>query len=160
RFVRARTAAKTFLDFINPAADQVGLVQFSSLPTLASELTSDMEVVRTAINMGGVWGSTDIASALYAAWGELISRRHRPGSKSVVVLLSDGVPYDAMAAMAAANQLKNAGARVVTIALAPAGQTAPRDFLRAISSSAEDAYAGVTMAELSRIYSSIAESFC
>ena len=62
--------------------------------------------------------------------------------------------------MAAANQLKNAGVRMVTIALVPADQTAARDFLRTISSSIDDAYAGVTAAELSRIYASIAESFC
>src|SRR6185503_5212929 len=130
RFVRARTAAKTFLDFINPAADQVGLVQFSSLPTLASELTSDMEVVRTAIKMGGVGGSTEIASALYAAWCEVIARRHRPGSTPVVVLLSDGYPDAALADLAAAHQLKNAGARLVTIALVPADQPLARDFLR------------------------------
>ena len=83
-----------------------------------------------------------------------------PGSMSVVVLLSDGYPDDAIAAMAAANQLKNAGVRMVTIALVPADQTAARDFLRTISSSIDDAYAGVTAAELSRIYASIAESFC
>jgi RHS repeat-associated protein len=161
RFVRARTAAKTFLDFINPAADQVALVQFSSVATLASELTADIEVVRTAIaHMGRVQGSTDIASTLYAALAELISTRHRPESTSVVILLSDGYPDDSIAAMAAANQLKNAGVRFVTIALVPADQTAARDFLRTISSSADDAYAGVTTAELSRIYASIAESFC
>ena len=49
---------------------------------------------------------------------------------------------------------------MVTIALVPADQPAARDFLRAISSSVDDAYAGVTAAELSRIYASIAESFC
>src|SRR5439155_1407223 len=90
----------------------------------------------------------------------LISQRHRPGSMPVVVLLSDGYPDDAIAAVAAANHLKNAQARIVTIALVPPDQTQARDFLRTISSSVDDAYAGVTAAELSRIYASIAESFC
>jgi hypothetical protein len=159
--VRARTAAKTFLDFVNPASDQVGLVQFSSTPALTAELTADVEEVRTAITqMSRVEGTTDIASALYAAFGELISTRHRPGSTPVVVLLSDGTPDDATEAMSAANQLKNAGVRLVTIALVPADQPLARDFLRTISSSTDDAYAGVTTADLSRIYASIAESFC
>ncbi|HWQ92754.1 MAG TPA: VWA domain-containing protein, partial [Clostridia bacterium] len=164
RFVRSRTAAQTFLDFINQAADQVAVVHFADTAALDSELSSNPEIARETIarlpriSLGA---GTQMDTGLYAALNELISTRHRPGSLPAVVLLSDGYPNDPRAARFAANQLRNSGVRIITIGLVPANEDqAPVEFLRSISSSDEDAYVGVTEAELSHIYASIAESFC
>jgi RHS repeat-associated protein len=160
RFMRARAAARTFLDFINQGSDQVAVVGFSGNAYLASQLSMNPATAREAlIRLPAPGSSTAMDAGLYGAMDELISPRHRPGSLPVVILLSDGYPDDARAARFAANQLKNGGVRIITIGLVPNDPLAA-DFLKSISSSTDDFYTGITGTELAHIYASIAESFC
>jgi Mg-chelatase subunit ChlD len=87
----AKIAAKAFVDLLDPAYDQVGLVSYSTDATLDHQLTNDFEAVKTTIDGISTYGYTNIGGAIEEATGELTSPRAREDSVKVQVLLSDGI---------------------------------------------------------------------
>jgi hypothetical protein len=97
RITRAKQAATSFVDLIE-AQDttqnqQIGLVSFAgeTVTTLDSQLTSDLALVKTAINNIALQPETCIECAAKLANDEFTARG-RPGVKHAAILLSDGNP--------------------------------------------------------------------
>ena len=115
----AKAAARTFVGLLGESGDQAAVIGFSEQPTLAAGLTGDDAVLIAAIDGLASSPGTRIDRALRAAAGELAgSPNRRPGSRGVVVLLSDGTqngPVEPVREVAAA--LKAAGTLVFAIGL-------------------------------------------
>ncbi|MEO8083614.1 MAG: VWA domain-containing protein [Ardenticatenales bacterium] len=115
----AKAAARTFIHLVAAAGDQAAVVGFNDEPVLAAGLTRDTDVLVAAVDGLGSAPGTRIDRAMRAAAGELAGSPNRfPGSRGVVVLLSDGTqngPIEAVYDVAAA--LKTSGALVFAIGL-------------------------------------------
>jgi len=147
-----RTAAKDFLDRMDPSRDQVALVSFADVPLLNARLTSWPGSIRTEIDALVASGNTNIGDAIGMAQAELASGRHRPGSQPIIVLMSDGQPNRGGDPVAAAASAKAAGTRIFTIGL---GSEVDPDLIRTMASSSADAFMAVTSADLAAIYGRI-----
>jgi len=115
----AKAAARTFVGLLGESGDQAAVIGFSEQPTLAAGLTGDDAVLIAAIDGLASSPGTRIDRALRAAAGELAgSPNRRPGSRGVVVLLSDGTqngPVEPVREVATA--LKASGTLVFAIGL-------------------------------------------
>jgi len=154
-FEQARAAMEDFARVIDLNANQVAIVYFSDDATLAQPLTSDATAIQRALNQNASGGGTSIETGLRAARQELSSARRRASALPVIVLLSDGGTQDRAATISEARQLKDAGVRIVTIALP--SQDLDTQFMRELASLPSDAYQTPSMAELAAIYASLAE---
>lgn len=88
---QAKEAAKTFVQFEdwNPDSDQIGLVSYSSLPTLDQGLTGDFNLVTDAIDTLAANGATATGSAINDATDELNANGNE-NALHFQVLMSDG----------------------------------------------------------------------
>ncbi len=115
----AQAAARSFVGLLTAAGDQAAILGFADQPVTAAGLTSDRAALEAAIDGLATSPGTRIDRALRAAAGELAgSPQRRPGSRGVVVLLSDGTqngPVEPVHEVAAA--LKAAGTAVFAIGL-------------------------------------------
>ena len=148
-----RAAAKTFLDRLDPAIDQAGLVSFADTPILNQRLGAWHGGLRAEIDALVASGNTNIADAILAAQAELVSARHRPGSRPVIILFSDGAPNRGGDPLAAAAGAKAAGTRIFTIGL---GADLDPDLMRSIASAPGDAFLAPSSGDLAAIYERIA----
>ncbi|HSD83337.1 MAG TPA: VWA domain-containing protein, partial [Anaerolineae bacterium] len=149
----AKHAAKSFVDAMHLANDQVGLVSFSSEARLDQRLTHQAGLVKQAIEALASDRVTNIAAAITTAQQELVSNRHNPAALPVIILLSDGQPTAGGNPLTAAQAAKQAGTRIITIGL---GRDVNADLMRAIASAATDYHAAPTSADLLAIYLEIA----
>lgn len=154
--LEARNAASDFVDLMNLLEDQTGdaitVVAFNDSAYLVEPFAFERGQVVQAIQNIGEGGGTDIASGLNAATAQFIATPPPAPARRVMILLSDG-QSDPAAAIAAAEQAKTQGLRLVTIALGDAD----RDTLSQIVSSPTDYYETTDPATLLDIYSEIAE---
>ncbi|MET0625293.1 MAG: VWA domain-containing protein [Pyrinomonadaceae bacterium] len=155
RLASAKAAAKSFVDNLQLATDQVGIVSFSSGGQLNQPLTHDGARAKAAIDSLGASGGTNIGSGITSARIELTGVRHNPNSAPIMILLSDG-ENSAGDFVGPANTAKAAGIRVITIGIAGA---APAQ-MRSIASSPNDFYFAPTSEDLEWIYAVIAGSVC
>jgi PKD repeat protein len=88
----AKTAAKDFIDLLDPLQDHVGLVSYSDSATLGHALTTDFNAVKSAINGLTATGFTNIADAIAVANQEFADHGRSPGVVWVEILLTDGLP--------------------------------------------------------------------
>ena len=88
----AKQAAKTFIDFLDPASDQVGLVSYADTATLNEQLQTTFNDVKTAIDGLTASGATNIGDGIAKGNDELSSVRARANSTKIMILLTDGIP--------------------------------------------------------------------
>ena len=151
-----KAAAQNFVDLMDFAQDQVGLVSFSDNGTLDQSLTLDGNVVKSAIASLDSGGYTNMTEALVLAQAELTSERHDTTARPVILFMSDGVPAGgdtAALALAAAQEAKDAGTRIFTIGLG----SVDTNLMRQLASEPGDYYFAPASADLNAIYHAIAE---
>lgn len=148
----ARTAAKGFVDRLEPGTDQVSLVSFSDSATVNQVLASYAGALRVAIDGLSAGGSTNMADGLARARAELDSARHRPANAKAIVLLSDGRPNVGGDPLPEATAAKAAGVRIFTIGL---GSEVDPALLRSVASSPDDYFYAPSSDQLAAIYQQI-----
>ncbi len=153
-FANAQDAVKGFIDQMDLATDQVGLVSFNSLATVNHTLTQNGGAVKTTVDSLNAGGMTNIAEAINDAHSELLSTRHNTSNTPVIILLSDGSQTVAGDPLAEAAQAKADGIRIISIGMGYANT----NVLQAVASSPGDYYYAPTSADLNHIYNMIAVS--
>jgi Ca-activated chloride channel family protein len=151
RSAAAREAASGFLDQL-PDRFRVGLVTFATRPTVQSLPTTDREAVRTALAGVPNRGSTAVGDAVLAAL--VASRPANPAEDrppTAVLLLTDGASRRGTPPLAAAEQARQEGVPVFTIAFASQAQDA--DELRQVAEqSGGQAFTAPGREELAAVY--------
>lgn len=147
----ARDAASAFADMMDLGQDSVTVVTFSDHAQLVIGFSDNRrEIIRSIQRIGG-GGGTDIAAGISLATQQFGLNPPPADALPVLILLSDG-QSDPGAAIAAADQAKVQGIRVVTIALGDAD----RATLSQIASSPADFYEAIDPRALGQIYGDIA----
>ncbi|WP_336036687.1 vWA domain-containing protein [Halobacterium yunchengense] len=148
-----KTAAKSFLDEL-ASPDEAAAVSFANGSTLDQELTTDYDAVKDAIDDYSASGSTDMDDGITTATDELLDGTNATdGANKVMIVLSDGEPSDEGDAEDAADDAKDEGIRIFTIAL---GDGADEEFMEGIASNPDDAYTAADSENLEEIYNQIA----
>ncbi|MEI7846131.1 MAG: VWA domain-containing protein [Chloroflexota bacterium] len=152
----ARNAASDFLDLMNLVkdGDAASVVMFSDFADLLTGFSSDRSQVFNAIQNIPDGGGTDMASGLLTANQQFVKQTLPKGTRPLLILLSDG-QSDPAAAIAAADQIKAQGIRLVAIALGSADLLT----LSQIASSPTDYYAVSDPGVLMEIYGEIAKGY-
>jgi len=150
----ARNAASDFADLMNltEEGDAVTVVMFDDVADLLIGFSYDRGQAVRAIQGIAEGGNTNIAAGLALAAQQFAAHPPPADARQVIILLSDGeqtVPGDPIAA---ADQAKAQGIRVVTIALG----NADRVTLARMASSEADYYETADPATLMEIYGEIA----
>jgi len=153
----AKTAAKTFVDQLNPINDKSGLASFNSSATLDQELTFTQLDVKNAIDTLSAGGGTDIADGINIALTEFSNNGRIAPVKPIMIVLSDGVSSGDP--VAAATTAKAAGIRLISINLGIDSGTG-LDTLKAIASAESDYYFAPDSSQLNTIYSNILDTLC
>ena len=119
RLRAARQAADTFLGEI-PDRFQVGLITFAGAPSVEALPTTDREAIRSALRNAPVRDGTAVGDAIVRALQASRPRnavgQDRP--PTAILLLTDGVSRSGLPPLAAAQQAKQEGVPVFTVALA------------------------------------------
>lgn len=168
KLAAAKTAAKKFVDLLDPTRDQVGLVSFSSTAALSKQLTTDFVSVKNAISNLSAGGSTNIGDPIDKANLELESSRARSNSTKVEILLTDGRanrpgttddnPTAMALAVAKANEAAANGFILYTIGL---GNDVNAPFLTGLAESTGGQYfSSLDIGQLSDIYGQITHLIC
>jgi Mg-chelatase subunit ChlD len=181
----AKRAAQSFLALLQPR-DTFGFLSYATTPSTPLEqgLTPDQSAIRAAI--AGVKMGTDgtqytnMGDAFTAALTELTSARHREDARKVIVFLTDGDvtrpvnpatgqadrEYAAQYARTAADKAKAANVTIYTIGFgdflrAPDGEVArDTELIKGLASAPEHYFEAPTVADLERVYKTIATSIC
>ncbi len=128
----AQAAVSSFLDTLNAPPEQAALVSFAVTATLDAPLTTDVELVRTAVMSLTAEDSTYMDHGLAEARLELASSRHVPTHTKIIILLSDGQQTgDTAPVLAEAAAAKAEGALIFSIGLGP---DADADLLQQVAS--------------------------
>lgn len=156
KLAAATEAAGTFLDRIDLATDQAAVVVFHSEALLLAPLTSDRARLDAALGAIRVQPQSRIDRGIAVAADEIRSARHRPTSRTAMIVLTDGranpsTPHDAVVE---AERAKAAGVTVFTIGL---GDDLDLEALRAMASRPEYFYRSPTGDDLEQIYAEIAD---
>jgi len=166
KIVAARESLLAFLGLMDLRRDQVALVTFASDARIDHGLTQDRSAVEAAIRALTAGGGTDIARGLDLAHQALAGPNRRPDAKPIVVLMTDGVPFDttALRAVAARDRLRHSdlpmapsvGQRhVITYAIG-LGEDVNPDLLRVLASTPDLYYYAPDAADLEAVYRAIA----
>jgi len=154
----AKDAAQSFLQYLSFAPrgnDQAAVVSFNNRPTLSSGLTSDRNVLGSAIAGIETAPGTRIDLALDVARQELSGERAREGNNPALILLTDGQPSPGTvdAVIAAADAAKREGITLFVIGL---GDDVDEALLRQLATAPDLYFYAPTAAELAAIYEMIA----
>lgn len=152
----ARNGASDFVDLMDLGlgADKVAVVAFDEQADLIHAFSSNRRAVRLDIERVIEDGGTNIADGLLLAGTQFRGKKTPPGTRLIVILLSDGQSNTGGDPVTAASNLKARGIQVVSIAL---GGDADPATLRQIASSPGDYYETADPANLLEIYGKIAE---
>ena len=147
-----KTAASSFVGNLS-SPDEAAAISFSTSASTDQELTTNYQLVQNAINNYNASGGTSIAAGIIEGEDELLNGTNAtPGASKVMILLSDGQSDDT-AAINAANDAKNNGIRIFTIALG----NADTGLLESVASSPDDAFVAPDPADLDTVYAEIAQ---
>jgi len=147
-----KTAASSFVGNLS-SPDEAAAISFSTSASTDQELTTNYPLVQNAINNYTASGGTSIAAGIIEGEDELLNGTNAtPGASKVMILLSDG-QSDETAAINAANDAKNNGIRIFTIALG----SADTSLLESVASSPDDAFVAPDPADLDTVYDEIAQ---
>lgn len=117
----ARDSVVAFVDEMDLERDRVALVSFQSTPRLDVPLTQDRSAMVAAAGALVAEGGTNIHDAIDMAMNQLVtsSRWSDPLVKPIIVLMTDGVPFDitGLATVAAADRARYADITMFTIGL-------------------------------------------
>ncbi|WP_337174748.1 Hsp70 family protein [Paludisphaera sp.] len=112
----AQNAAREFLDRCDFTRMEVGLISFASHVAMQCGLTNNARRLSAAIHRLEAEGSTALADALEMARGALVA----DDARRYIVLLTDGFPDAAEAAVEQAEAAKRQGIEVVAIGMGAA----------------------------------------
>lgn len=155
--VEARNAASDFVDLMNldpdieSGSDAVSVVAFDNVADLLMPFSVERGRIVRSIQAIRDGGGTAIDAGLSLATQQFAINPPPEGTESLIILLSDG-QSNPRAAIAAADQAKGQGIRIVTVALGDAD----RAVLAQIASLEADAYEASDPTVLIEIYSEIA----
>src|SRR3990170_1284404 len=152
----AKEAAKQFIDKMNLAKDQVGVVSFADQATLDQPLSGNPAAAKAAIDSLNAGNLTAIGEAIKTAQKELVGPNHKTSNIAIMVLLSDGQNTAGEEPRTPASAAKSAGTRIITIGL---GSGVDETALAGMASSDTDYHFAPTSSALTDIYNSIAQSF-
>ncbi len=130
----AKTASKRFVGALG-GSDQGGLVGFASYSSLHQSLTDDYDDINGSIDGLYASGGTNIGAGLDEALSEL--ERNGEADNQVVVLLSDGVTSYEGYALDQADEAKENGVEIFTVAF---GSYADEELLEEIASRTDGAF--------------------
>ena len=161
-----KMAARGFVERIR-AIDKVGVVSFATSGKLEVPLTShgtgvDTVISQLTIGPPEVSGTTNSGAGLAIAGQEFISSRHNPGSRKVIILITDGItnepqPSPEAFALGQAARLANEGVEIYTIGL---GININEAFLKDMATRPENMYTAVSAERLDVIYQDITRAIC
>jgi uncharacterized protein YegL len=124
----AKTASKRFVGALE-GSDKGGLVGFASYSTLHQSLTQDYDDINDSIDGLYAGGGTNIGSGIDEALTEL--EQNGDAENQVIVLLSDGVTSYEGYALDQADEAKENGVEIITVAF---GNYADEELLKEIAS--------------------------
>jgi RHS repeat-associated protein len=154
----AKSAAISFLGYLDATRDQAGVVCLSpSNAVLSSSLGTAFATCEFVINSQTSSGAIAMDSQIGVAQTELEGVHHEPMAAPMIVLLSNGKQTPTAPIISAAMAAKQAGTRIVCIAL---GTNSDPALLTALASSSGDYYYASNSASLCGVYSSIAATLC
>ena len=104
--MEAQSAARAFLDKCDFTRTEVGLISFSDVVTLQAEATDNARRVHAAINRLEPDGTTNLAEALALAHGRHLASEESTRRRLAPVMLTDGYPDAADAAVEEAEQIE------------------------------------------------------
>jgi uncharacterized protein YegL len=156
KIVAAKEAVLTFLDLMDLQRDQVGLATLQSTARLDVQLTQDKTAVAVAIAGIQATGGTDIAAGIDVAVAELSSPRHRAKAKPIIILLTDGNPFNStrLTTVEAADRARHMGITIYSIGL---GTDVDPNLLRVVARTGQYYFAAPTGAQLRDVYAAIAK---
>ena len=147
-----KTAATSFVGNLS-SPDEAAAISFNSGASTEQELTTNYQLVQNAINSYSAGGGTSIAAGIIEGEDELLNGTNATaGASKVMILLSDGQSNET-AAINAANDAKNNGIRIFTIALG----SADTSLLESVASSPDDAFVAPDPVDLDTVYAEIAQ---
>lgn len=149
--IEARNAASAFADLMDLERDSIAVVAFDDVALLTIGFSQDRRDVIRSIQGISEGGGTDIAAGIALTFQQFGLNPPPEGSRPVMILLSDG-QSEPGSAIAAADQAKAQGIRIVTIALGDADRVT----LSQIASSPGDVYETADSGTLVQIYEDIA----
>ncbi len=154
RIAAAQDGARRFVDLMRPV-DQAAVVSFNAAAHTLVPLTADRAALKAGIDAITLASWTRIDLALDAATAVLGGPGVRPGSRRVIVLLTDGLPTQTTAdAVRASADAARAAATVFAIGV---GDEVDRALMAAVAGD-PGRFVGVDDADgLARVYTQIAE---
>ena len=150
RIEAAQQAADAFLEEI-PERFQVGLVTFAGAPSVEALPTTDKDVIRSALRNAPLRRGTAVGDALVRALQasrppNLVNNERPP---TAVLLLTDGESRSGRPPVTAAEQAREEGVPVFTVALA---SQPPQELQQIAEISGGQAFSAPTSAELEAVY--------
>ena len=133
-----------FSDMIDFSAHSMGLITFDSYARRLVPLTRDANRLKNVLKNIAAGGGTDLYTALQFADEDLSASPN----KKVVIIVTDGYPFDEQAVLNYAMNMKKSGIRIVTIG---AGSGIGDEFIKNISSP-NDAYKIDDMSKLQKTF--------
>ncbi len=133
-----------FSEIIDFSAHRLGFMTFDSYVKRLVPLTQDAEKLKNSLRNVNTGGGTNLTPALNAAEEELINSPN----KKVIIIVTDGFPFDEDSSLNYARKMKNDGVRIVTIG---AGSGIGEDFIKQLSSP-NDAYKIDDMSKLQKTF--------
>lgn len=152
-------ATLAFLDQVNLASDRVAVVQFNDAADIVQGLTNDRAALETAIAGLFPGGSTAIDSGVLQGMREL-ELNGSDAATPVLIVFTDGLQDISLFGnppVERAREARDAGIRVITIGLGEPGEIDP-EMLREMASGPGDAYVIDNPADLTQVYTTIAQS--
>ena len=126
---QARDGGLSFAEDAVSKGYRVGVIQFSSWARLRVEPTTNLAALREGLLNVGLQLTTNMTAAIELATGQF----GRGQALRAMVLVTDGYPDDAAAALAAADQAKRRDITIIAIGT----DDADRHFLKKLASAAE-----------------------
>lgn len=160
------TAASAFVTRLKEN-DQVSIITYATDAITQEVLTPDKTRVGQVVKNLNIakkdeTGSTNTGDALKRGYEELLSQRHNPDARKVLVLLTDGLanapgerPEEY--AQERAEELKRADVEIFTIGL---GEKVNEAFLRSIASSKSSYLKAASAGTVDQIYRSVTGAIC
>lgn len=126
-FAELKSSAQALVDQLRQS-DRVTIVSFTTTGTVNQTLTSDRTAAKNAIAALTASGQTSIGAGIASAQQELLSVRRNLSAQSVMVVFSDGRDLgsaNGTVTPTAATNAKNAGIRLMTVAIGSASASIP-----------------------------------
>lgn len=133
----AKKGTRAYLAKMDLAPEQAAILSFHANVTVDQTLTTDAALVNAALDRLRKDAGSAIGDAIVAAKNELTSGRHTGGNQQAIVLYTDGEVTSGQDAIAAAQQAKQAGIRIIAVGI---GANVYQDVMRSIASSPGDFY--------------------